>query len=172
MEFEEFVYQVGKSKHLFSKRYYMSFDELTKYECDDQIIKQTPEDFLKNGCPNCASICMHNRPKCQLCQGEFSTFDEFIMLSKQRYGDKYRYKDLGDKVRFNCSRHLPRDIKKEDHLGGMECIYCPQHPKQTEFINKLISKHGFKYNYHQINYVNINTKILFKDEMISPKKII
>ena len=94
------------------------------------------------------------------------TKEEFIKKSKEKHGDKYDYSKVeyvnsATKVCIICPEHgefwqIPRD-----HTRGIGCSKCGGSCVLTkeEFIEKARKKHGDKYDYSKVEYVNSQTKV-------------
>ena len=163
MDFKEFYSKLKiKYPNIISyEEYYTPEIEKTKIICVKHgEMKIMPLDVLKIGCPRCESICIHKEGKCNLCVGEPSDFNDIVTLAKQLNGDNYRYKKAkNDLIEINCKRHIPTLVTKDELLSGRICVWCKQDPKKNKFINEMIEKYGFSYDYSQVKYVNENTKV-------------
>ena len=95
------------------------------------------------------------------------TNDEFINKSKAVHGDKYDYskvdyKNSHEKVCIICPKHGEFLQTPNSHLNGSGCPECCDfnHKYTTEeFIQKSRNKHGDKYDYSKVEYVNNHTKV-------------
>ena len=117
---------------------------------------------------------IHNKVGCPICSGtKKSDTKEFIEKAEKIYGNKYdyskvEYKNNKTKVYIIC--HEKDEFGKEhggfwqrpnDHLSGYECKKCKNKaiPTTDEWVLRAKKKHGNKYNYSKVNYVNANTKV-------------
>lgn len=97
------------------------------------------------------------------------TKDEFIKKSKKIHGDKYDYskvdyKNSRDKVTIICPIHGEFQQKANEHLRGHGCSKCGGTHKltQEQFIDKSKEVHGDKYDYTDLVYTNMQTKVKIK----------
>ena len=116
--------------------------------------EQIPSDHLRGkGCPRCGG-------------GIKLTKEEFIQKAIARHGDKYDYskvdyKGCRTKVTIICPIHGEFEQKPNNHLSGYGCPRCGGGIKLTkeEFIQKAIARHGDKYGYSKVDYINNSTKV-------------
>ena len=120
---------------------------------------QTPTHHLSgHGCPKCRYIKSANKKR----KGK----EWFVEESRKVHGDKYDY----SKVKYSrrdknvciiCPEHGEFLQTPGNHLKGCGCPSCGGNKKYTleKFIQKAKSIHGDKYDYSNVNYVNMNTKI-------------
>jgi very-short-patch-repair endonuclease len=94
------------------------------------------------------------------------TTAEFIKEAKAIHGNKYdysqvEYKNSQTKVKIICPEHGEFEQSPNSHLQGAGCPKCGGSEKLTtnEFIIQAKEKHGNKYNYSQVEYINNKTKI-------------
>lgn len=113
--------------------------------------EQTPSNHLRGkGCAYCSGV------------GRL-TKEILIERIKNIHGDKYEY-EFGDKITLNnkikikCKNHGFFEQTPKNHLKGQNCPKCKCLDKD-EFIKKALLKHNNEYNYDNIEFVNINTKI-------------
>ena len=67
------------------------------------------------------------------------------------------------KVIINCSAHGSFKIKPSNHINNKQgCSLCGGSLSLTseDFILKAIKKHGDKYNYNKVDYINNKTKVI------------
>ena len=127
--------------------------------------EQTPSSHLQGrGCPTCALIIRANSCK--------KSIEEFIEKAKEIHNDKYDYQkvdyvDNRTNVIIICKEHGEFQQKPNNHLNGNGCLECGRinsKNKQTitneEFIKKAKEKHGDKYDYSKVEYVNDKTHII------------
>lgn len=122
----------------------------------------------KYGCPECAIKKQH--------ESQGRTTEEFIKLSKEKYGDKFTYEKTNyvtarKKVIITCKEHGDFLVGPDYHLrestiagGCPECkrnVYYELNKRPVEeFIEKARAVHGDKYDYSKVNYVNNITPII------------
>jgi len=97
------------------------------------------------------------------------TTEEFIRDAIKVYGNKYnydqvKYKNAVSKVKIYCNKCKEYFYQKPNgHLLGKNgCKICNTENKalpKKEFINRAIKAHGNKYDYTQIKYINLTTKV-------------
>lgn len=127
--------------------------------------EQYPYVHLKgNGCKKCGTVRTTNlRTKSK---------EEFINQTKQIHGDKYiydktEYINSDSKIIIICKIHGDFCQTPANHLWGKGCQkcaidtradFCRKTPDQ--FIIEAVQKHGDKYEYSKVNYINIDTKVI------------
>lgn len=95
------------------------------------------------------------------------TPDEFVRRAKEKHKDKYSYAKTNyvlsnSKVIITCPAHGDFEQTPSNHLAGSGCPVCNKgRPCLTtgEFIVKAKAKHGDKYDYSKVVYVNSHTKV-------------
>ena len=100
--------------------------------------------------------------------------EEFIEKTKQVHGDKYDYSKVvyinnKTKVCIICKEHGEFWQTPTNHLHGQGCPKCGRKKANQsntltldEFIEKAKLKHGDKYDYSLVNYINHKTPIQIK----------
>lgn len=97
------------------------------------------------------------------------TKEEFIVDAKKVHGDKYNYVDVDyvnntTKVKIICPIHGEFIQTPKDHLNGCGCRLCSSCPisKHTtsSFVEKAKVKHGDKYDYSKVIYVNNKERVI------------
>lgn len=112
---------------------------------------QAPGNHLRCGCPKCSNNYRMSH-------------DEFIEIVKKKHGDKYDYTDMaynGIKrdIEIKCIIHGKFWINAEIHMKGSECYECSKEKLRNNFIKKAIQKHGSKYDYSKVVYINNTTNV-------------
>jgi hypothetical protein len=94
------------------------------------------------------------------------TTEEFIQKARSRHGDRYDYSlvdYVGDKtnVTIICRVHGSFLKIPSNHLMGQGCADCSGRKKLTTetFIQKARAKHGDRFDYSKVNYVNNTSKV-------------
>ena len=99
------------------------------------------------------------------------TTEEVISRFKITHGNKYNYHlveytGYGKKVKIICPIHGVFEQGVWTHLSGIGCPKCSsilsaknRTLTTDEFIEKAISIHENKYEYHQVEYINTKTKV-------------
>ena len=98
------------------------------------------------------------------------TRDEFIEKSKQIHGNEFDYNSVEYKnskqkvyIRHNkCGRYFWQS--PVCHLQGQSCPHCAGKMKLTteEFVTRASIVHSDKYNYDNVEYKNMHTKVKIK----------
>lgn len=113
---------------------------------------------------------------CEYCAGRKKTTESFIESANEKYGDIYDYslaiyQGSREEVEIVCAKHDPPHhfhLTPTQHISkGMGCDLCQKEKKDAEFrekglkefLNKAKKKHGEKYDYTAVNYINNNTKV-------------
>lgn len=158
---EEFI---SKSKILNSENFdYSLVDYIDLYtkvkirckKCGD-ILQQTPYYHLDGrNCKKCFN------------QNQKITIEEFIRRSKIKHDDKFDYSlveyiNMRTKIKILCKKcNKVFEQTPLGHLAG-GCLNCDNEQRKMtleEFIKRSRIKHGDKYDYSLINYINIYTKV-------------
>lgn len=99
------------------------------------------------------------------------TTEEFIKKAKEVHGDKYdyskvEYSNAKTKVCIACPEHGEFWQKPYNHLNGQGCSKCrydslskKYRKTKDEFIEKSLKKHGNRYDYSKVKYLNWKTKV-------------
>ncbi len=115
------------------------------------------------GCPVCGSERSKNARR--------KTQEEFVKQAKEVHGEKYdyskiRYINNHEKVTVTCLKHGDFDINPYSLIAGHGCPVCArekQAKEQTmtseEFIFNAKKKHGNKYDYSKVHYVDCKTPV-------------
>ena len=90
----------------------------------------------------------------------------FIEKAKLKHGNKYDYSKtdyLNNKAKLliNCNIHGEFKQTPHDHLSsGAGCPKCAgNYMDKNYFIEKATLKHGNKYDYTKVNYINSKSKV-------------
>lgn len=118
------------------------------------IFEQQPTSHLMGSdCPK----CMNN---------VLSTLEEFLKKIKQIHKDRYdyslvRYETSKDKIKIICKQHGEFEQKASNHLRGDNCPACTGNRRLTKetFTIRGKLKHGEKYDYSLVEYINNSTKV-------------
>jgi hypothetical protein len=95
----------------------------------------------------------------------YKTTENFITEATKKHGDKYDYSlvnyvNAKTKVKIICPIHGEFEQTPRYHISGMNCQKCSGVYMDTNyFIEKANKKHGDKYDYSLVNYVNAKTKV-------------
>lgn len=138
------------------------------------VFQQRPNDHTshKNGCPLCGS-------KKQL-ESVKLTKDAILDKFYKVHGDKYDYSSFdytGTYVKsiIKCKKHGYFKMNATSHLTGMGCKQCTKealsynrnglnvvYVTEGVFLERALDKHGSKYDYSNMEYVDFNTEIEIK----------
>ncbi|MBI5630072.1 MAG: hypothetical protein HY921_04220 [Elusimicrobia bacterium] len=121
---------------------------------------QTPKSHLGgSGCPKCAGIVR-------------LTQIEFITRARAIHGELYSYQNAvyvnqRTAIAITCSQHGDFQQRPTDHLRGRGCDKCAREKQADkkrstldEFLKKARDRHGPKYSYEKVNYVDSKTKVI------------
>ena len=165
---EEFIRR-SKEKHGEKYDYSLvSFKKVTdkvKIICPEHGVfeMEARTHYRGQGCPNCGIISRSEKKR--------DTTESFIEKAKEIHGNKYdyskvEYKDSKTKVCIVCPEHGEFWKIPNGHLSGQGCPKCGKESGNiknslgsNEFIKRSIEKHGDKYDYTLVNYVNQNTPV-------------
>ena len=130
--------------------------------------EQTPtKHYMKRGCPLCSRYSNVKNP----IHVVFNTID-FIEKAKTVHGDKYDYSKVDYKSNYtnviiSCPIHGEFKQTPYSHLEGHGCFPCSRNRANDmmrhsteDFIKKAKEKHGDKYDYSKVKYVNRRTKVI------------
>ena len=160
--------EVHGDKYDYSKVIYKGVDTPVTIICPIHgEFQQTPYHHInrKQGCGKCADKLTSKRFS--------STTDEFIRKSVAIHGDKYDYSKVVYKkaiipVTIICPEHGEFQQTPHDHLRYSGCPKCAvekrmennsQRLSSEEFIKRSVEKHGDKYDYSKVKYVNSVTLV-------------
>ena len=126
---------------------------------------QKPSDHMRGiGCKLCGIKKCHEKQK-------FTT-ETFIKKAKEIHGNKYDYSkvnyiDSKHDVTIICPIHGEFEVNANSHLLGHKCWKCGVIESRDknkilikEFIEKSNLKHGNKYDYSKVEYVDYHTEVI------------
>ena len=157
--FIEKAKKVWGDKFDYSETIYVRNNEKVKIKLNNIIFYQTPKHHLAGHIP----LMLSNK--------HLNSTDEFIKKAIYKHGDKYDYSKTNyinshTKVCIICPEHGEFWQTPTNHLNGNGCPKCKNNKLRNlfisnseEFIKKAIYKHGDKYDYSKVNYVDIHTKV-------------
>lgn len=105
---------------------------------------------------------------------EVITTEKFIELGKEVHGDKFYYSEAEyvnykSKIKLTCNRGHKIEVSFRSHIKQKaDCIFCVRDRVGLElrtkakesFVQKSIEKHGLKYNYDKVDYIDSHTKVI------------
>ena len=162
---------IAKAKKIHNDKYDYSKVEYIKSSQNVCIICpkhgefwQTPNNHLSGkGCRFCSQEkCAQNYRK-----GKDVFIAESMKIHKNKYDySKVEYKNNKTNVCIICPEHGEFWQTPSDHLKGCGCPKCGKIREQLfkrmsmeTFLKRANSMHNFKYDYSQVQYKNIDTKI-------------
>jgi len=140
---------------------YKSSEEKVKIKCNKHNIffEQSPAAHIRG------------QRGCDLCVGRIDSTDKFIDKAKETHGDKYDYSnsiyvDSTIKVKILCPEHGEFEQLPVIHTKGQGCPKCgiisrcdKKRDNNKTFLEKSQLKHGDKYDYSLVEYVDSKTKV-------------
>lgn len=146
--------EIHGSKYDYSKSVYLNTDTPIQIICPNHgVFEQPPERHLRgNGCPKCI--------------GRLKTQDEVVSEFVSVHGDTYDYKKVKfigvtKKVTITCNIHGDFEQLPHKHISGQGCHKCAGTVKFSldEVLNQFKAVHGDLYDYSEVKYENIKTKV-------------
>jgi very-short-patch-repair endonuclease len=109
---------------------------------------------------------IHRKQGCPFCIGKYKTTKSYIIEAINIHKNKYDYSLVEyingkSKIKIICPEHGIFEQEAISHLSGNGCPDCGGSKKLTTkiFIERAISKHGNKYDYSLVEYINMKTKV-------------
>ena len=108
---------------------------------------------------------------CKKCRGTVGSTESFIYKAREVHGDKYSYSEAEyttyhNPIMITCINHGNFSQRVSDHLSGKGCNKCANNiQSQEEIIERFKSIHKNTYNYSEVVYKNMQTKV----KIICPK---
>jgi hypothetical protein len=160
IDFIEKAVLVHGDKYNYSLVEYINNKTKVKIICSEHgEFEQTPNCHLSGqGCPKCGKDSFVVNKKL--------TNNKFIEKAVLVHGNKYNYSLVNylsyeNNITIICPIHGEFEQTPHSHINGSGCQKCGNvSPKSLDEIVKLSKdKHGSKYDYSLVNYVNAKTKI-------------
>jgi hypothetical protein len=159
--FEVFLKKCQEShgnKYDYSNANYISCNDNIEIICPRHgSFFQTPSNhYSGEGCLKCGKEVGANKKRI----GK----ERFIERSNKKHNNKYNYSKVeyvnsSTKIEIICPVHGLFKQKPSEHYNH-GCPKCTGRYKTTEeFINDAIKKHGLKFDYSKVNYINSSKKI-------------
>ena len=149
---------IEKAKNVHGDKYNYSLVEYINSRTKIKIIcpvhgmfEQISKNHLKgSGC----SICNKNK-------ANYSFSDKALLKHNNKYDySLVDYIDNKTKIKIICPIHGEFEQKPNDHLNGCGCSLCGNKNLNNKiFIERALIKHGNKYDYSLVNYVNNKRKV-------------
>ena len=162
---------VERSKHIHGDRYDYSKVSYVNNKTKVCIVCpkhgefwQIPNSHLRGvGCP----LCGVKRRTIQ----QTYTKETFLKLALEKHGESYDYSginyvDTNTKISIVCPKHGPFWQKPAAHIQGQGCPQCgverirsKRSYSLADFIRLAKDKHGERYDYSKVQFVNYQTKV-------------
>jgi hypothetical protein len=173
-QFLEKAKLIHGDKYDYSQVNYINSQTKITIKCNTCLnnFEQKPNNHLQgNGCDKCAIRINHEKLR--------KPQEKFIIECQEKHKDKndlpiydysmVEYKSCHKKIIIICKIHGQFEQVPSLHLSGSGCNDCgilKRNINQTFtneiFIKKAKEKHGDKFDYSQVNYINSQTKIIIK----------
>jgi len=152
-------------KYNYNKIIYRGVDTKVTIICPTHgTFEQTPKHHMSGtGCPSCAIASSRG------------TNTQFKERAREIHNNKYCY-DTAEyttskcMVIIGCPKHGHFSQRSDSHLEGHGCIECSKEDiakalssNKMEFVTKAQSRHGNRYSYDKVTYINTRTKIKVYD---------
>lgn len=165
----EYFVQKSREKHGgkydYSKVVYKGADESVEIICPihGSFWQRAASHAHGCGCQKCAIKESHDKSR--------KSTEQFIVDAKIVHGDRYNYelveyKGKKTQVSIICKKHGIFKQTPDDHLQGHGCQKCANERNAIqksmgikEFILKAKEKHGNKYDYSLVKYINGKSRI-------------
>lgn len=153
-EFVEKAKQVHKNKYDYSKTIYKNNKSPINIICPEHgLFAQSASMHLRGvGCPLCGAGVLSEK--------------QFIEKATKVHSGKYTYENIEyinmqKKINVTCPIHGVFKQRASSHIQGKGCLKCKNMPRITkdEFIERSRKKHGNKYKYDRVDYVDTYTKV-------------
>lgn len=160
---EEFIAKARKihgDRYDYSKVNYVNSKTKVNIVCSIHgNFEQIPNvHLMKCGCPECGREISNRKRSI--------TTEIFIEKSRLVHGNKYDYSQVEyinnrKKVKIICPTHGLFLQVPDSHMCGKGCIYCGGRAPLTKetFIFRSQEKHGQKYDYSRVEYINNIEKV-------------
>ncbi|WP_305021624.1 hypothetical protein [Hymenobacter cheonanensis] len=153
------------SRYDYSQAVYQGGKQKVQINCPDHgHFNQQPSNHLHGqGCPR----CRHSK----ISAAVRHTLDKFIVRARAAHGDKYNYSqtvyiNCKLKVDIICPEHGKFSQEADSHINGTGCPKCGRdsvsaaHRRSLdEFVTAAQQRHGNRYDYSQVQYIN-NTRTI------------
>jgi hypothetical protein len=165
-EFIKKATKIHGNKYDYSKVEYNKSQEQIIIICKEhgEFLQQPCSHLSGCGCKKCGIELSIEKRKSNTC--------EFIEKAITLHGDKYDYSKIEyinsmTKIIIICPEHEEFEQTPSHHLSGHGCNKCAIEnntenliSNTREFIEKATNKHGDKYNYSKVYYINCKTQVI------------
>lgn len=155
--FKEKAAKIHNNKYDYSKTIYVHNKHKMTIICPvhGEWQQDSSNHLQGKGCPKCVE-----HPK-------GTTTETFIQKLRAKHGDKYDYskvvyEDCHNKITIICPVHGEFNQKASNHLRGDGCPKCTGGVSisQEDFLERARKRHGDKYDYSKVIYVNSVAKVI------------
>jgi len=161
-EFKTKAQEIHGYKYDYSKVEYVNCKSKVIMLCNEHgEFEQTPDDHLQGrGCNKCGIESSTAKKRYSI--------DEFITKAQEIHGDEYDYSKVEyinnhTHIMIICKEHGVFEQMPATHISKRDKSGCPKCVgrllTKEEFINKAQEIHNHKYDYSNINFTNMTTKI-------------
>jgi hypothetical protein len=124
---------------------------------------QTPSNHLQGqGCPS----CKYEEQALARTLSNKEFIEKAIAVHGNKYCYPYEYVNSKTKIKIRCLVHGIFEQTPFDHLRGRGCQKCGyqsialgQTLSNEEFIKRAIARHGDRFDYSAVEYIDIKTKV-------------
>lgn len=128
-----------------------------------EFVQQPTSHLMGQGCRRCGNEKTGNINR--------HTKEQFIQKATFKHGNKYDYslvdyKNQNTNVVIICPKHGEVTQRPADHLRHSGCTYCGVESSivirlanMDSFVVKAIKKHGDRYDYSLVDYIDSQTKV-------------
>jgi len=161
---------IEKAKNVHGDKFDYSLVVFRNYRTKVKIICKVHGEFICNPKDHC-----NNRTGCAQCGAElkhknqFFTTESFVKKAKLLFPNydysKVDYKNYNEKVEIICDKGHKFERSPTKFFSRKGCPECNmgnngrKSATNDHFVTKAIAKHGDKYDYSLVNYVNIETEV-------------
>lgn len=143
-------------KYIYKKSKFVALRKKIEIECrHHSSFFQNPREHIKGqGCPSCSG-------------NKRMTTGYFIKKSSEKHNNRYTYSksvytNNSSELTITCPVHGDFSQIASVHMRGRGCPSCNKHKKMNtaDFIEKATLRHGDRYVYDKVSYVNSVTNVL------------
>jgi len=152
-------------KYLYDKLLYINAHTKVCITCKlhGDFWQKACNHLIGDGCKECSKLILNKKLR--------TNPNEFLSKVRKIHNDFYDYKDViyinnKTKIKINCLEHGSFEIRPFQHIKGVGCPKCginkakiKNTKTQEQFLIECYEKHGDKYNYDFVDYVNTEIKI-------------
>ena len=166
------MYNSKKRTFQFLKKAKNKHGDTYDYSKVEYVNSYTPVELI---CPRHGQFYQQPRihvqgSGCKRCSLETRTTsrNSFLERCKKHFNKKYEYPVLKDFIRFTefikivCPEHGTFTQRVNRHMAGRGCKKCGENNRaltKEEFVKRAQGTHGDRYNYDNVKYKNIHTKV-------------